>query len=562
MTLSSITAYTIVIIVFVQQVNGSGTLNCEVILITDDKHQEHGGYAAEEPTKCCGVHGNSICQSFTHALDHLTSGVIMNVTTNVKLSSIKSLKNLRNVTIFGHNNPTVACSNGGGLHFYSCHNCTIEGITWKGCGVAQSGTVKPAIQFYNSSNITIQNCSFRHSIGQAVLLLNMSGHVHINHCKFVENTHYRGHGAAMHYSSGTAALVFTITYCNFSHNKVIGEGKKSAESILYIGKSLGESGSHNVILIKDTSFGSNRGSSIFVSMQNVHIDGTVVFENNKAYKGGVIVAVDYSNVTFGKNSKVTFTGNKAIGNGHGGQMFLTDLSNILFEQTSVLVFNSSKATNGDAVYLGKNSSVSSMYPTCHPGFYYDPKSQTCECFDNDIVFCYGSSSTIQRGYWFGEVDGKSTVAHCPVNYCDFTGCNTAVNLCPLSPERTNQCRSHRSGTACGDCAKGYTLPYYSTECINRDNCTALWTSIVILLTVVYWIVLVIAVFTIAHYKVSIGYLYAITYYYSVVDILLSDYWYIPNGFYIIINIMYSIFNMMPQFLGKLCLVEGLSGIDQ
>ena len=84
----------------------------------------------------------------------------------------------------------------------------------------------------------------------------------------------------------------------------------------------------------------------------------------------------------------------------------------------------------------------------------------------------------------------------------------------------------------------------------------------IVLTVVYWIALVIAVFIAAYYKISIGYLYAVVYYYSMVDVLLSELFYIPNGFYITINFIYSIFKLAPQFLGKLCLVRGLSGIDQ
>ena len=106
--------------------------------------------------------------------------------------------------------------------------------------------------------------------------------------------------------------------------------------------------------------------------------------------------------------------------------------------------------------------------------------------------------------------------------------------------------------------------YHSTspECINRDNCTVVQATLVIVLTMVYWIALVVAVFIIMYYKVSIGYLYAITYYYSVVDVLLSEYLEISNGLYILINIMYSIFKLTPQFLGQLCLVSGLSGIDQ
>ena len=56
---------------------------------------------------------------------------------------------------------------------------------------------------------------------------------------------------------------------------------------------------------------------------------------------------------------------------------------------------------------------------CHPGFWQYSKSRTCECYNtSDIVFCSGSSSTIKRGYWFGSVTKKPTVAICPINYCN------------------------------------------------------------------------------------------------------------------------------------------------
>ena len=35
-----------------------------------------------------------------------------------------------------------------------------------------------------------------------------------------------------------------------------------------------------------------------------------------------------------------------------------------------------------------------------------------ECYNaNDIVFCSGSSSTIKRGYWFGNITEKPTILH-------------------------------------------------------------------------------------------------------------------------------------------------------
>ena len=79
---------------------------------------------------------------------------------------------------------------------------------------------------------------------------------------------------------------------------------------------------------------------------------------------------------------------------------------------------------------------------CHPGFSYDKKSQKCECYNaSDIVFCSGSSSTIKRGYWFGSVTGKPTITFCPINYCNFTCCETSNGYYHLSPVRDNQCSS-------------------------------------------------------------------------------------------------------------------------
>ena len=200
---------------------------------------------------------------------------------------------------------------------------------------------------------------------------------------------------------------------------------------------------------------------------------------------------------------------------------------------------------------------------CHPGFWQYPNSSRCECFNaNNIVFCSSNSSTIKRGYWFGSVTGRPTVTFCPINYCNFTCCETSTGYYHLSPVRDNQCRSHRSDTACGSCADGYTLPYDSIECVNIDSCTAGQTVLVILLTVIYWIVMVTLVFIIMYYKVGIGYLYSITYYYSIVDILLSQNLQASSGLYLTVSILSSFSKITPQFLGELCLTTGMSGIDQ
>ena len=1007
----------------VQQINGDASDQapiCEVITVVE--HQDYANSGSGEP--------NCLPFRTLHlALEHVKNRTLINVTIDVELSSIVPLKNLEFVTISGHNNPTVNCSNGGGLNLSFCHSCTIEGITWVGCGALPSKRKKgdlpsghPAIMIDNSANTAIQNCYFQHSIMQAVILSETSGDVSISHCDFVDNSHYKGNGVAIHYSSSArdnSLSVFTISHCNFSHNA---HGKNSGGSIVFIG----ESNLRSNIIIKDSTFDNNKGKTIFVfQQQNLRIDGTVVLKGNTANEGAAIFA-DNSTVTFGKMSRVnfiknkattaggaiylrdssnlqfedasvvTFTGNKAKNGGAmcllsnctilfdknsnvtflknsasndggaidcedqtrvvfssistvsfhgntariGGALFLDIMSTVVFKGSAAVSFNRNKGkdnggglvlhsnsailfmdrcrvnftdnqantgaairsnencnitfannsrvtfngnraysggaiqseNNGDIIFEGKSSisfngntatdggslhlltdsnvifkgnsyvtfynntaessggaiytygnsdvtikecaninfthnaaktggavhstkcdinitgkaniyfdnnyavhqggsiylddktnvvfdknatitlannradygagiyndlskdttvmidteihhhnntariagdifymyippscnkscvderimgldgtdidlanfvntppkrielyepavpncngndstaeecnmyyinnvmlgqeisinscpidyfnnpaiervqlivntdienfnssskyllascnlplkfsitgnmarlmnvtmtlttfelsvedkipitiSITVMLSSCHPGFEYNPQTRKCECFHHDVVFCSASSSMIQKGYWFGEVEGKSTVAVCPSSYCDFSSCSKTSEFCQLSPERTNQCRSHRSGTVCGDCEKGYTLPFDSTECINEDNCTIVHTVIVIALTVVYWIALVITVFITMYYKVSIGYLYAITYYYSIVDILLSEYMDISNGLYITINVIYSIIKLTPQFLGQLCLVRGLSGIDQ
>ena len=200
---------------------------------------------------------------------------------------------------------------------------------------------------------------------------------------------------------------------------------------------------------------------------------------------------------------------------------------------------------------------------CHPGFWHYPNSLKCECYNvNDIVFCSDSSSMIKRGYWFGNVTGKPTVAFCPINYCNFTCCETSNGYYQLSPVRDNQCRSHRSGIVCGSCEEGYTLSFDSIECLDLNECTTGQTILVLALILLYWIVIIVAVFSLMHFKVGIGYFYAITYYYSMVDLLLNQNWYLSSVLNTTVNVISSTAKIIPQYLGRFCFIKNMSGIDQ
>ena len=103
-----------------------------------------------------------------------------------------------------------------------------------------------------------------------------------------------------------------------------------------------------------------------------------------------------------------------------------------------------------------------------------------------------------------------------------------------------------------------------TDCISVNQCSAGWTVLVIILTCLYWIAVVAGVFSLMYFRfqISLGYLYGLIYYYSMVGILLNNNPYVSDGAFQFTTVLSSFAQLTPQFLGKLCFVKGLNGIDQ
>ena len=200
---------------------------------------------------------------------------------------------------------------------------------------------------------------------------------------------------------------------------------------------------------------------------------------------------------------------------------------------------------------------------CHPGFWYFNKTEKCECYNTkNIVSCSGSNSTIKSGYWFGYMNGIPTVASCPHGYYNFTCCMIMYGIYHLSPVRSNQCRQHRTGVACGNCEKGYTLSFGSSQCIAENMCTLGQTILVVTLTILYWMGMMVVVFIVMYFNIAIGSLLAINHYYSTAAILLSQDYFTSNGLDITYTVMSGFTKLFPSFLEQKCLVRNMSGIDQ
>ena len=211
-----------------------------------------------------------------------------------------------------------------------------------------------------------------------------------------------------------------------------------------------------------------------------------------------------------------------------------------------------------------NASLSIKLSQCRAGYLFDNTQRQCICYSHsDLVHCKGYYVEIKIGFWIGYITGQQyTSSICPNNYCSSEHAETSPGYYSLHGKSDDQCNKHRTGAACGECKSGYTLAYDSPDCINTDKCSAGMTTLVILLTILYWIAIVAVVFGLMYFQfqISSGYAYGIIYYYSIVDILLVND--VSEEAFYLVSVLSSFAKLTPQLFGQLCLVEGLSGIDQ
>ena len=207
--------------------------------------------------------------------------------------------------------------------------------------------------------------------------------------------------------------------------------------------------------------------------------------------------------------------------------------------------------------------------SCNNGFLFSNESQQCECYNkDDYLQCEGDQAKIKLGYWFGVFQGKHTLSGCHNDYCNFFSFRQIIRneFYNLPEQIDDQCNSHRTGAACGQCSEGYTLAYNSPDCISVGKCSPGMTALVIILTILYWIVVIAMLFGVAYFlntqEISPGYLYGITFFYSIVDIILVTNLHLTDGVFYTATILSSFAKLNPQFLGRLCFIENLDAVDQ
>jgi len=192
------------------------------------------------------------------------------------------------------------------------------------------------IGFYNSSNVAVSY--FINSTGQAVLLSNMTGDVHVNNSTFTANNKYSDHGAAIHYSSGSTVWpLMVIDNCHFTLNE-------PASSVVFI---QGKNSQPRPVTVENSAFSQNQGVPIHVSQTSLLINGTISFQQNKALHGGGIFSTG-STVTFNDNSKIYFDSNTA--NINGGAICLHSSIVVIGLNLSIQFKNNNALRGGGAIF--------------------------------------------------------------------------------------------------------------------------------------------------------------------------------------------------------------------
>ena len=210
---------------------------------------------------------------------------------------------------------------------------------------------------------------------------------------------------------------------------------------------------------------------------------------------------------------------------------------------------------------------------CRNGFLYTANGHKCSCYsdDNKKVRCQENPASvvaeIKVGYWLGIIHNQYTTTLCPLKYCDFMHrTETGSDFYALPGIIDNQCSAHRTGVVCSECNEGYTLAYVSIDCVSTQQCSPYNTIIVLVLTVLYWIVVIAGLFVLTYnfnkQEVSSGYFNVVIYFYSIVDVLLTSNLYIKDSSFYVVAVLSSFAKLTPTVLGRLCLVKGLDAIDQ
>ena len=479
---------------------------------------------------------------------------------------------IHNITIVSSN---FTGNHGPALHFSNCNNVELVGYLSFRNNTAQSGS---AIYLAHDSQVIIGINSTLEFVNNIALLFGGAIYVDLPfNCIFQGTTFtYLPNSSFVLFANNSARIAGNSLYFSIPESCNIIKDSSDNNSIVYIpykftfiplpGSVMPEI-STSPYAVNLCSTKCNTSNNCFIKNRNmlghsIYLNATVC-----DYYNNISESVQFLMKCIDCNNKYRLSDSKLLAyNGVSEfKIFTVNADNDISTSRNITINMTSISSHG---YKQLSAVVSVKLSSCHSGYVFDTDSQQCNCYeqDKDIIQCQEDNVEIKYGYWFGTVTSEiNTFSLCPTFYCIFDDqAEIRDGYFKLPEQQNDQCSLHRAGMACGECTPGYTLAYDSPDCINKNKCSPGITALVVLLTILYWIVIVVVVFGFMYLKfsLSLGYVYGILFYYSVVDILLGSNLYISVGVFQLTTILSSFSKLTPQFLGKLCFVEGLSAIDQ
>ena len=255
-----------------------------------------------------GLYGSSVRP--TQITIEIHSDLFLNETVN--------FVNFGGIEIMGINEPSLFCLENeqeemnAGLYFKDTTNILMMNLTFVHCGSLQNNSIvkdfncfHSTLNFFNCSNLTLENIAIKDGHGTGAVLFNIFGTVSISHCVF-DNNKVRN---SKMFSGGGGLIIVFINSSGKSgeYSKSIDEYKNNRYTIQNCAFINNNASSLECIYIRSDGafqgFGRGGGLAVYLDgkMKQCSVQVTITrcrFKNNSAYLGGGLFVMFRGNSSY------------------------------------------------------------------------------------------------------------------------------------------------------------------------------------------------------------------------------------------------------------------------
>jgi len=246
---------------------------------------------------------------------------------------------------------------------------------------------------------------------------------------------------------------------------------------------------------------------------------------------GSSIGIGYLDLT--SNSDYSLKGPTAVNLDESTQKITFFIYGPLVNETLRLAISVSFLEQGS--YKMSKVNINFNLVPCRIGYTYDYVTNSCSCITktkpSDALMCSSSGYgiCIKQHYWY-DYDSKEALP-CPASHCTFNECPQTSKDCFNFSQycsiqaSSDVCQTGRSGFLCSECAANHAFTFSALKCIPiKENCHPGHTTLLCVILLAYWGLLGVAFLLLVSVKLSVGlgFMYGITYFFSVAMIYLQS----------------------------------------